>query len=890
MMLPPGGMLRHITLLVLPYVALGAVFSTSAVELDHERGTPAGHVQTALRGNLHIEHRHHQPHSRGLAALQAATIGGAQLRKSRVHKTRRLSKLERLIHRQEKMSRRQKRYSQGICRGMKLKWWITIKRKCSKAYGPDSRWDRNRLDGKCGKAWNSCNTGFYAVCCTKPLGPKNLEAYCEEQKMAQSPGPALLQDGEPQEGKAAAQPNDDKACDFQGQVGDVRQVILDIKNNIKLMDEEEKTTTAPPPPVVKKTVILEPAAPSPGPMPGFAPGVPMPPVGIMKREVIVMPPPPPPTPRSLASRCDKLAELTRQAVEKIHAVKNAAKGDGIHDDDGDDDDVEKQLSKESDPGTLEAKDPDLAFSVKKVLKVGKQLQGILKAGAFCSKAPADDDDDDDVEDDLTKDPTKDWSSDEDDDDEEDEEPITKVNQTALMGLLEWESDMNNAVDKFETEVHPHGYKWWRYRYEYTIVESLVLAFSIMVKFFVMWFLHGVSFFETHKFYKTGLPHTLLRYAWCYFVFHAAALMIMVTTAYMLYVPWGKGNIFDVFAENFHDAVDGRANVPYMGYSWLYMILDVQFQLFVCFSLYSLFIVMVVSNYVTAMRDWKHLDEDPNATCKNSVNAKTLRHLESIVKRRVESTPHFKEIFKDLKLRLPGVEGLDVKAPGWHDFKLHLYLTDGLGKSLEVMVQVSLTTNIFLALCALIVAMLAHHYKVAFMYFLPGFAVIGFIIFAVGYAASRYFRSLADTDDHKTHTTVTVRGFCRCVQILLYCLFFSFARLLLSNDIFEFFTAIYLSALAGLLVILLCLGLFGGEVIKETTCSLLLPPHLPPAVFRRYLQSVVHWHTKERCYECGAEQPNALASFSKEWAGKQPVGERPDDAAGVFSRRLFSWRG
>jgi len=449
--------------------------------------------------------------------------------------------------------------------------------------------------------------------------------------------------------------------------------------------------------------------------------------------------------------------------------------------------------------------------------------------------------------------------------------------------------MNKAVEKFETEVHPHGFKWWRYRYEYTIVESLVLAFSVMVLYGVMLLLHGVSFFDVHKFYKTGLPQRFYRYAWVYLVFHAACLMVMVTTAYMLYVPWGKGNIFDFFAEAFHDYVNDRANVPYTGYSWLYMILDVQFQLFVCFALYALFVVMVVNNYITAMRDWKALSDDPDAPCKNSLNAKTYFHLESIVKKRVNTTPEFKQIFKDLKLRLSGVEGLDSTSSGWHDFKLHVYLTDGLGKSAEFLVQVSLTTNVFLAVSALIVAVLAHHFEVAFMYFLPGFAFVGFVLFIMGYAASRYFRSLADRDDHKTHSTVTVHGFCRCVQILLYCLFFSFARLLLSNDIFEFYTTIYLAALIGLLAILILLGLFGGEVIKETTCSLILPPHLPPHVFRTHLESMVHWHTKERCYECGVEQPHVQASFSKEWAGKKPVGDRPmGDADSTF--RQFSWRG
>jgi len=419
---------------------------------------------------------------------------------------------------------------------------------------------------------------------------------------------------------------------------------------------------------------------------------------------------------------------------------------------------------------------------------------------------------------------------------------------------------------------------------------LVLAFSVLVLYLVMWLLHGVSFSQIHKFYKTGMPQRFYRYAWVYLVFHAASLMIMVTLAYMLYVPWGKENIFNYFAEVFHDWVNGHANVPYLGYSWLYMVLDVQFQLFVAFALYSVFIVMVVSNYTKALREWKALSEEQDTPALSTINVMLYRHFDTILKRRVRNTPGYKQIFKDSKLRLAGVDGLDVTLPGWHDFRLHLYLTDGLGKSIEYLVEVSLTTIFSLAFSALIVALLAHSYEVAFMYFLPGFVAVCFLVFVLGYAVSIYFRKLSDNEDHKAHSKwVTTHSFCRTLQIMLYCLFYSFSRLLLSNDIFDSYPRVYLSSLIGLLVIMLLLYFFAGEVIKETTCALILPPHIPEPMFRKHIEQIVFWHTKEKCHECGVDQFPAHSSISKEWAGKKPI---EDHSSGPPStdRRLYSWRG
>jgi len=350
-------------------------------------------------------------------------------------------------------------------------------------------------------------------------------------------------------------------------------------------------------------------------------------------------------------------------------------------------------------------------------------------------------------------------------------------------------------------------------------------------------------------------------------------MVMVTVAYMLYIPWGENNIFDIGARQVHGIVDGRANVPFLGYSWLYMVLDVQFQLFICFSFYALFLMFVIKNYVTALEDFKLLADGKAGECKSKRNVELYQHYDSILSKRVNSTSEYRQLFHKLKLRLRGVQGLDTAVPGWAEFRLHLYLTDGLGRSLEYLVQVSLTTNIFLAISALIVALLAHHYQVAFMYFLPGFFILAIILFAVGFVVSHHFRNLADKDDHNSESRLlTVHSYCRCIQVCLYCVFFSFARLLLSNDIFSFYPRVYFGACIGLVVILVALYFVGGDAIKETACALILPPHLPVEDFQRKLDHIVHWHHTDRCSECGSAQ-STMASASRQWAGN--AGEHRD---------------
>jgi len=317
-----------------------------------------------------------------------------------------------------------------------------------------------------------------------------------------------------------------------------------------------------------------------------------------------------------------------------------------------------------------------------------------------------------------------------------------------------------------------------------------------------------------------------------------------------------------------------------------MVLDVQFQLFVCFALYGVFLTFVISNFQRALDDWKALN-DGDDEGQLAINTSLYKTCSEILTHRVQKSSSLHQIFAELQLRLANVDGLSNGGADGFDFSLHLYLTDALGKALEYLVEVSLKSNVFLAISALLVAVLAHHYQVAFMYFLPIFIVIGFSVLVGGFLMGRNLRRQSRDHDHdKPLTWVTVHSYCRAIQIALYCVFFSFSRLLLSNDIFTDYPKVYLAAFVGLVIILFLAWLCGGEIIKETICAIVLPPQINDNRFKKNLQLVVYWHTTLNCHECGVRQLPRTASLSREFAGCKAVA-RPDSPQDTT--RQFSWR-
>jgi len=59
-------------------------------------------------------------------------------------------------------------------------------------------------------------------------------------------------------------------------------------------------------------------------------------------------------------------------------------------------------------------------------------------------------------------------------------PGSKEADDELKKLDKQAGEMDDATFKFQTEVHPHGYKWWRFRWEYAFVEANILALLVWI--------------------------------------------------------------------------------------------------------------------------------------------------------------------------------------------------------------------------------------------------------------------------------------------------------------------------------------------------------------------------------------------------------------------------
>jgi len=327
---------------------------------------------------------------------------------------------------------------------------------------------------------------------------------------------------------------------------------------------------------------------------------------------------------------------------------------------------------------------------------------------------------------------------------------------------------------------------------------------------------------------------------------------------------------------------------------LYLVLDIQFQLFVMYTLYTAFIYCVVRNYNQALEDWKNLDSGLGQA-KYEVNADLFQRLTECMKERIRNSDLVLKQFCDAKLYMKDVKklmekvdadqdttlrsprlsfGSHKKAEGekeedWELFKLHVYLTDALGHSVQILVEVSALTNAMLVVCALFVAVLAHVYQLAFMYFLPAFVFIGFVIFGSGFFLSKHYINLSEDMNHEKESKyITINTYCRAVQMAVYCIFYSFGRLIFSLDIFTHYPRTYLAACVSLVCVFALLAILGGELLKEMMCGLCFYPHLGPVKFEKHLARIRIWHTKVLCHECGTQQMSLPDSHSKKWAGKQ----------------------
>merc|ERR1719271_1108383 len=111
-----------------------------------------------------------------------------------------------------------------------------------------------------------------------------------------------------------------------------------------------------------------------------------------------------------------------------------------------------------------------------------------------------------------------------------------------------------------------------------------------------------------------------------------------------------------------------------------------------------------------------------------------------------------------------------------------------------------------------------------MYYCPFFIAGGLVLLAGSWFVSVQLR-------HEKHGLnfdyLNVHSYCRTIQILNYAIFFSFARLLLSNDIYSDYPRVYMAALIGLIAVMLLHWFLGTDIMKATLAHVSLPHRKNP---------------------------------------------------------------
>merc|ERR1719420_2041570 len=97
--------------------------------------------------------------------------------------------------------------------------------------------------------------------------------------------------------------------------------------------------------------------------------------------------------------------------------------------------------------------------------------------------------------------------------------------------------MDDAMADLETRVHPHGEKWWRYRYQYSILEG----FLLVPIFILVWIVVRTLRMMLVR-CKALAKHTnqlsslwmMYKYAGVSFVLYMAACVLVLAFFYTLY--------------------------------------------------------------------------------------------------------------------------------------------------------------------------------------------------------------------------------------------------------------------------------------------------------------------------------------------------------------------
>lgn len=160
-------------------------------------------------------------------------------------------------------------------------------------------------------------------------------------------------------------------------------------------------------------------------------------------------------------------------------------------------------------------------------------------------------------------------------------------------------DLNEKSSKMETDLHPHGAKWWRYRYEHSFVEALVMVLVTILM--VLWekvvlevrmHSYGVEDFESKVSQGTMVAH---------WIEHLALELMACTLVFLTVFGLAQSYFFELLPIWLPESK--QLHLPTTGEEYSRLALDICGILFTAVVLYYLLAYAIVSAAQKQIAAW-----------------------------------------------------------------------------------------------------------------------------------------------------------------------------------------------------------------------------------------------------------------------------------------------
>merc|ERR1719375_160690 len=347
---------------------------------------------------------------------------------------------------------------------------------------------------------------------------------------------------------------------------------------------------------------------------------------------------------------------------------------------------------------------------------------------------------------------------------------TEETESALIAdLEEMDADMTEMrrdSASIDTKVVPRGDKWWRYRWEYSFVESILLM--IIIVLVIIW--EGI-----HKllrrmvkrrsmlspFYITEDEATLYTTWWHYMMGEMFVLLLVVMSMAIL-ARWG---LFDIWLE-IQMSSSPEFHMPTTTQQYMREALEILMQLGVALVLFFGLTLMIVITCVNREIEWNMMEVEGGAVARQTLSAEAQMEVdeggESSTQTRVRANEMVRlacgsqELLSLKMMFFAGAnccpEFMDaMDGVPQHKFHFWHYLSMSARTGVESVYEISLTTW-FIFLCSMIIFCVIYRtLKLAWVQIMIGFGIIMLIVLAYMWVYVK--REVAQIDLHGSLETM-----------------------------------------------------------------------------------------------------------------------------------------